>query len=115
MTEKRFTDIWFSETGHIGLTDNGADKTFTGSEFEDFLNHLSNDYSIHDFTLHCVEFEIKKLIENNREYQKQAEYDNNFTHYLIFENRILVLYELLGNVRRLKTSRKEYLERLKEL
>lgn len=42
MTEnKRFTDVWCDETGHIGVTDNGIDKTFTGSEFEDFLNSLN--------------------------------------------------------------------------
>ena len=37
---KRFTDIWCSETGHIGITDNGIDKEFTGDELEDFLNTL---------------------------------------------------------------------------
>lgn len=43
MTEKRFTDVWCSEIGHIGITDNGIDKEFTGSEFEDFLNKLSDE------------------------------------------------------------------------
>ena len=38
MSEKRFTDIWCSETGHIGVTDYGIDKEFTSVEFEDFLN-----------------------------------------------------------------------------
>lgn len=41
MTEKRFTDVWCNETGQIGLTDNGIDKIFTGSEFEDFLNSIN--------------------------------------------------------------------------
>lgn len=72
-------------------------------------------YKIHDFTLHCVEFEIKKLIQNNKDYQELAKQEQDYVLYLISENRILVLYELLGNVRRLKVSRKEYLERLKEL
>lgn len=43
MTEKRFTDIWCSETGHIGVTDCGIDKEFTSSEFEDFLNELNEE------------------------------------------------------------------------
>jgi len=41
MIEKRFTDVWCSETGHIGVTDYGIDKEFTSSEFEDFLNSLN--------------------------------------------------------------------------
>jgi len=43
MTEKRFTDIWCSETGHIGVTDYGIDKEFTSIEFEDFLNELHEE------------------------------------------------------------------------
>ena len=43
MTEKRFTDIWCSETGHIGVTDYGIDKEFTSIEFEDFLNELNDE------------------------------------------------------------------------
>jgi len=74
----------------------------------------SEEYKIHDFTLHCVEFEIKRLIQNNKDYQKLAAQEQDNLRYLIFENRILVLYELLGNVRRLKVSRKEYLEMIKE-
>lgn len=38
MSEKRFSDISCSETGHIGVTDCGIDKEFTSDEFEDFLN-----------------------------------------------------------------------------
>ena len=75
----------------------------------------SEEYSIDDFTLHCVECEIKQLIQNNQDYLKNAVYEQDTQRYLIFENRILVLYELLGNVQRLKVSRKEYLERLKEI
>lgn len=74
----------------------------------------SEEYKIHDFTLHCVEFEIKRLIQNNKDYQKLAEHEQDNLLYLISENRILVLYELLANVRRLKVSRKEYLEMIKE-
>ena len=43
MSEKRFTDIWCSETGHIGVTDCGIDKEFTSDEFEDFLNELNDE------------------------------------------------------------------------
>lgn len=43
MTEKRFTDVWCSETGHIGITDKGIDKEFTGSKFKEFLNELSEE------------------------------------------------------------------------
>lgn len=43
MTAKRFTDVWCSETGHIGITDKGIDKEFTGSKFKEFLNELSEE------------------------------------------------------------------------
>ena len=43
MSEERFTDIWCSETGHIGVTDYGIDKEFTSIEFEDFLNELNDE------------------------------------------------------------------------
>jgi len=43
MTGKRFTDVWCSETGHIGVTDDGIDKEFTGSKFKEFLNELSEE------------------------------------------------------------------------
>lgn len=71
--------------------------------------------SIDDFTIHCVEMTIKELIMNNEDYQRNIDSQNNILEYLIFENRKLVLYELLGKIQQLKLSRKEYLERLKEL
>lgn len=46
MSEKRFTDISCSETGHIGVTDCGIDKEFTSDEFEDFLNKLNDENDI---------------------------------------------------------------------
>lgn len=46
MSEKRFTDISCSETGHIGVTDYGIDKEFTSDEFEDFLNKLNDENDI---------------------------------------------------------------------
>lgn len=71
--------------------------------------------SIDDFTIHCVEMTIKELIMNNEDYQQNIDSQNNTLEYLIFENRKLVLYELLGKIQQLKLSRKEYLERLKEV
>lgn len=71
--------------------------------------------SIDDFTIHCVEMTIKELIMNNEDYQRNIDSQNNTLEYLIFENRKLVLYELLGKIQQLKLSRKEYLERLKGL
>lgn len=71
--------------------------------------------SIDDFTIHCVEMTIKELIMNNEDYQSNIDSQNNILEYLIFENRKLVLYELLGKIQQLKLSRKEYLERLKEV
>lgn len=71
--------------------------------------------SIDDFTIHCVEMTIRELIMDNVDYQKNAENSNDEVAFLIFENRKLVLYELLGKVQHLKVSRKEHLERLKEL
>ena len=71
--------------------------------------------SIDDFTIHCVEMTIKELIMDNEDYQRNINSQNNTLEYLIFENRKLVLYELLGKIQQLKLSRKEYLERLKEV
>ena len=70
--------------------------------------------SIDEFTIHCVEMEIKKLIVNNEDYQRNIS-QNSLVEYLIFENRKLVLYELLGKVQQLRTTHKEYLERLDEV
>ena len=70
--------------------------------------------SIDEFTIHCVEMEIKELIINNEDYQKNID-QNSLVEYLIFENRKLVLYELLGKVQQLRTTRKEYLERLNKV
>lgn len=74
--------------------------------------------SIDDFTIHCVEMTIKELIMNNEDYQQNIPSQNNTIgalEYLIFENRKLVLYELLGKVQQLRTTRKEHLERLKRM
>ena len=73
--------------------------------------------SIDDFTIHCVEMTIKELIMSNEDYQRNITQNNTIgsLEYLIFENRKLVLYELLGKVQQLRTSRKEHLERLKRV
>ena len=73
--------------------------------------------SIDDFTIHCVEMTIKELIMSNEDYQRNITQNNTIgsLEYLIFENRKLVLYELLGKVQQLRTSRKEHLERLKRM
>ena len=74
--------------------------------------------SIDDFTIHCVEMTIKELIMNNEDYQQNIYSQNNTIgslEYLIFENRKLVLYELLRKVQQLRTTRKEHLERLKRM
>ena len=71
--------------------------------------------SIDNFTIHCVEMIIKELIMDNIDYQKNAENSNDEVAFLIFENRKLILYEVLGKVQHLKISRKEHLERLKGL
>ena len=55
---------------------------------------------------------------NNEDYQQNIPSQNNTIgalEYLIFENRKLVLYELLGKVQQLRTTRKEHLERLKRM
>ena len=54
--------------------------------------------SIDDFTIHCVEMTIKELIMNNEDYQRNITQNNTIgsLEYLIFVNRKLVLYELLG-------------------
>ena len=72
--------------------------------------------TIDDFTIHCVEMTIKELLIENKNYQNNVmDKKNNAVEYLIFENRVLILYELLGKVQELKTSRKEHFERLKGL
>ena len=76
---------------------------------------IMTECSIDEFTIHSVEMTIKELIMNNEDYQRNIDSQNNPVEYLIFENRKLVLYELLGKVQQLRTTRKEHLERLKEL
>lgn len=65
MTEnKRFTDIWCSETGDIGFTYDGVDLTFKGDSLETFLNELveENEQLRHDATV---------LIQANTDYRKE--------------------------------------------
>lgn len=61
---KRFTDKWCSETGEIGLTDDGVDLIFQGDAFLTFLNEM-NDENV------WLKSENKKLQErNNRQYKQ---------------------------------------------
>lgn len=80
MSEKRFTDIWCSETGHIGVTDCGIDKEFTSDEFEDFLNELSEEkeyferkkeYFLSKWSI--ANAENIQLKQENRELKKENE------------------------------------------
>ena len=66
MSEKRFTDIWCSETGHIGVTDCGIDKEFTSIEFEDFLNELNEENQ-------RLKNDCSILVQSNQEYRKENE------------------------------------------
>lgn len=66
MSEKRFTDIGCSETGHIGVTDYGIDKEFTSIEFEDFLNELNEENQ-------RLKNDCSILVQSNQEYRKENE------------------------------------------
>ncbi|WP_406532488.1 hypothetical protein [Methanobrevibacter sp.] len=91
MIEKRFTDVWTSETGQIGLTDNGVDKTFTSSEFEKWLNDfyeevrpivLSTRISQEDFD------EIERILV--KQFDSHSEVHSiNKIHRLQRENKML--------------------------
>lgn len=70
---------------------------------------------IDKFTLFCVECRIKELIIKNKEYKEIAKENRDMTDFLIFENRTLVLTELLGNIRNLSTSSIEHYEKLKKV
>ena len=73
MTDKRFTDVLCSETGHIGITD----KEFTGSEFEEFLNelHEENEHLKQSFKEVLKDLEVttfdKELLEKENERLKK--------------------------------------------
>lgn len=62
---------------------------------------------IDDWTLHCVESEIKRLREFNEEMRTDAINRKDEVRYLIFENRVLVLIELLAKIQQLKIPRKK--------
>ena len=90
MSEKRFSDIWCSETGHIGVTDYGIDKEFTSTEFEDLLNkqqalinalkkenkelkeELKKGF---DVPLPYVEYGMRRLRAEHKVDEQQAEID----------------------------------------
>ena len=77
MSEKRFTDIGCSETGHIGVTDYGIDKEFTSDEFEDFLNELNEENDVLKqqlqtrYVVNKQYEEIQRLKKDNKELKAQ--------------------------------------------
>ena len=79
MSENRFTDIWCSETGHIGVTDYGIDKEFTSDEFEDFLNELNEENDVlkqqlqTKYVVNKQYEELQRLKKDNKELKKENE------------------------------------------
>ena len=61
---------------------------------------------IDDWTLHCVESEIKRLRSFNEEMRTDAINRKDEVRYLIFENRVLVLIELQTKIQQLKILEK---------
>lgn len=87
MSEKRFTDIWCSETGHIGVTDCGIDKEFTSDEFEDFLNELNDENDILKQQLQTryivnKQYEELQRLKKENERLRQMIKDNVFGRYV---------------------------------
>lgn len=62
---------------------------------------------IDDWTLHCVNWEIKQLIEFNDKLKADAIERKNEVEFLIFQNRILVLVELQHKLKLLKIPSKD--------
>lgn len=71
MSEKRFTDIWCSETGHIGVTDYGIDKEFTSDEFEDLLNEQQAIIRRDETSIKTMMSNMEKLEEENEKLKKR--------------------------------------------
>jgi vacuolar-type H+-ATPase subunit I/STV1 len=61
MIEKRFTDVWCSETGHIGFTDYGIEKKFSSSEFEEYLNKFNEEIRPIVLTTHISSEDFDKI------------------------------------------------------
>ena len=86
MSEKRFSDIWCSETGHIGVTDCGIDKEFTNDEFEDFLNELNDENDILKQQLQTryivnKQYEELQRLKKEKKKKKKLIKDNVFGRY----------------------------------
>ena len=123
MTEKRFSDIWCCETGHIGVTDYGVDKEFTSDEFEDFLNELNDENDILKQRLqtrHIVNKqyeELQRLKKENDELKKQVE-DCRDYNAILYKNCIQKDKRWLKRIKRVEDELEEYIKenaRLREM
>ena len=72
-------------------------------------NGMTNSYD--DFTLHALEMRVKDLIRDNEHLQgvikDRINVDNHIVEWLIFENRILVLYEVLKEIKLMEGDKYE--------
>lgn len=123
MGEKRFTDIWCSETGHIGVTDCGIDKEFTSDEFEDFLNEFNDENDILKQQLQTRYIvnkqyeELQRLKKENNELKKQVE-DCRDYNAILYKNCIQKDRRWLKRVKRVEDELEEHIRenvRLREL
>lgn len=107
MTEIRYCKNCkhLSTDGFCGLICNvsGDNRKYDCSKYEskDGGDEVNN---IDDWTLHCVNWEIKRLIEFNDKLKADAIERRNEVEYLIFQNRILVLVELQHKLKLLKNK-----------
>lgn len=123
MSEKRFTDIVCSETGHIGVTDCGIDKEFSSDEFEDFLNELHDENDILKQQLQTRYIvnkqyeELQRLKKENNELKKQVE-DCRDYNAILYKNCIQKDRRWLKRIKRVEDELEEHIRenvRLREL
>ena len=115
MIEKRFIDIWCSETGHIGVTDCGIDKEFTSDEFEDFLNELNDENDILKQQLQTRYIvnkqyeELQRLKKENDELKKQVE-DCRDYNAILYRNCVQKDRRWLKRIKRVEDELEEYIK-----
>ena len=115
MSEKRFTDISCSETGHIGVTDYGIDKEFTSDEFEDFLNELNDENDILKQQLQTRYIvnkqyeELQRVKKENDELKKQVE-DCRDYNAILYKNCIQKDKRWLKRIKRVEDELEEYVK-----
>ena len=123
MSEKRFSDISCSETGHIGVTDYGVDKEFTSDEFEDFLNELNDENDILKQRLQTKYIvnkqyeELQRLKKENEKLKKQVE-DCRDYNAILYKNCIQKDKRWLKRIKRVEDELEEYIKenaRLREM